>query len=126
MIRECGQDLFDFEGSFAFRGEFWGYHVSSEVSSLEPDSVSYLEGGRLPSDPVLHKLASQFVGCLCFVSSSGELIESFLHCWEVSFVCDIWECLGLIAHDELEWGFSGGGVWSDVVYEFGHGYVIGP
>ena len=66
------------------------------------------------------------MGCLCFISCFGEFIKSFLYCWEVGFVCDVGECLGLISHDELERGFSGGGVWSDVMNEFCHGDVIGP
>ena len=74
-----------------FRGKFGVYHVSLVVSSLEPDFVSYFEGGRLSPDSVLHELASQFMGCLCFVSCFNEFVESFLHCWEVGFVCDIWE-----------------------------------
>ena len=108
MIGECRQDLFDFEGSFAFGGEFGVYYVSSEISSLKPDLVSNFEGGHFSSNSVLHKLASQFVGCLCFVACFSEFVESFLHSWEVGLVCDVWECLGLIAHDELKWGFSGG------------------
>ena len=80
---------FDFEGPFTFWGEFRVYHVSLEVSSLEPDLVSYFESGRFSPDSVLHKLASQFVGCLCFVSSFDEFIESFLYCWEIGFVCDV-------------------------------------
>ena len=35
-----------------FWGEFRIYHVPSEVSSLEPDLVSYFEGGRFSFNSV--------------------------------------------------------------------------
>ena len=66
------------------------------------------------------------MGRLCFISSFGEFVESFFHCWEVGFVRDVGERLGLVAHDELERGFSSGRVWADVVNEFCHGDIVGP
>ena len=35
-------------------------------------------------------------------------------------------CLWFIAHYEIEWGFTGSGVGSDVMDEFGHGYLFSP
>ena len=66
------------------------------------------------------------MGCLCFVSCFDEFIESFLHRREIGFVRDVWECLGLVAHNELEWRFSGGLMGADIVDEFCHGYAFCP
>ena len=45
---------------------------------------------------------------------------------KVCFIGNIGECLWFITHYEIKWGFSSGGVGSDIMDKFSHGYMFGP
>ena len=66
------------------------------------------------------------MGSRGFVPCLNEFIELLFYSGEVGFVGDIGECLRFISHDEIKWGFASGGVRSDVVDKFSHGYLFGP
>ena len=66
------------------------------------------------------------MGSRGFISCFNEFIESLFYSGKVGFVGDIRECLWFVSHDEIEWGFTGGEVGSDVMDEFCHGYLFSP
>ena len=124
MIGERRENLCNFEGSFSFGGKFGVDNISFEISGLEPYSVSNNERGEFGLNLTFHSLSGKFMCCGGLVFCFGEFVESFFHSREVSFIGNVRKCLWFISYNEIEWEFSGGGVRSDVVDKFGHGYLF--
>ena len=125
MVREGGKDL-HFEGSFPFCSKFQVNNVPFEVSGFEPYFISCDEGCEFGLNSTFHGLPGELVGSRGFISCPDELIKSFFYSREVGLIGNIRECLWFVSHDEIEWGFAGGGVRSDIVDEFCHGYLFSP
>ena len=126
MIGEGGKDFGYFEWAFSFGGEFRVDDVSFEVSGFKPYFVSCHKRCEFGLDTALHGLSSKLVGSRGLVSCFDKFIKSFFYGGEIGFIGNIRECLWFISHDEIEQGFNGGRVGSDVMDEFCHGYLFGP
>ena len=126
LIGERREDFGYLEGSFSFGSEFGVDNVSFEVSGFKPYLVFNDERCEFQLNSALHGLSGKFMGSRGFISCLNKFIKSLFYSRKVGFVGDIRECLWFISHDEIEQGFIGGGVGSDVMDKFCHRYLFSP
>ena len=69
--------FFYWEGSFSFRLDFLVVH-GFEVSVLEPDFLSFLEGFKVGLDAFKHSFSGDLVCCKCFFADPIQKLESFV------------------------------------------------
>ena len=63
--------MFDFEGSFSFRGEFLGLVVEFQIFVIEPDLISDFPRGKAGVYLVFHEKGGFFMGSDGFFPSFG-------------------------------------------------------